>query len=62
MSSGSKVDLSNVRELLKIYTEIKTSLSTLELRDKANNTSYKVAPFFLACLLCLLLGLFIFTQ
>ncbi len=45
MSSGPKVDLSNTRELLKIFTEIKTSLSTLELRDKANNTFHKVAPF-----------------
>ncbi len=45
MSSGPKVDLSNIRELLKIFTEIKTSLSTLELRDKPNNTTYKVAPF-----------------
>ncbi len=45
MSSGPKVDLSNTRELLKIFTEIKTSLSTLELRDKPSNTTYKVAPF-----------------
>ena len=45
MSSGPKVDLSNTRELLKIFTEIKTSLSTLELRDKPSNITYKVAPF-----------------
>ncbi len=45
MSSGSKVDLSNVRELLKIYTEIKTNLSTVELRDKQTNLYHKIAPF-----------------
>ncbi len=45
MSSGPKVDLPNTRELLKIFTEIKTTLSTLELRDKANNTFHKVAHF-----------------
>ncbi len=45
MSSGSKVDLSNVWELLKIFTEIKTNLSTLELRDKLTNLNHKIAPF-----------------
>jgi hypothetical protein len=45
MSSGFKVDLSNVRELLKIYTEIKTNLSTVELRDKQTNLYHKIAPF-----------------
>ena len=45
MSSGSKVDLSNTLELLKVFTEIKTSLSTVELRDKPTQTSFKIAPF-----------------
>jgi hypothetical protein len=45
MSSGSKVDLSNVRELLKVYTEIKTNLSTVELRDSVNKHLYKIAAF-----------------
>ena len=45
MSSGFKVDLSNVRELLKIYTEIKTNLSTVELRDSQTKIYHKIAPF-----------------
>ena len=45
MSSNPKVDLSNIRNLLKIFTEIKTVVSTLELRDKPSNITYKVAPF-----------------
>jgi len=45
MSSNPKVDLSNIRNLLKIFTEIKTVISTLELRDKPSNITYKVAPF-----------------
>jgi hypothetical protein len=45
MSSGSKVDLSNVRELLRIYTEIKTNLSTVELRDFQTKIYHKIAPF-----------------
>ncbi len=45
MSSGSKVDFSNVRELLKIYTEIKTNLSTVELRDSQTKIYHKIAPF-----------------
>jgi hypothetical protein len=39
MSSVPKVDLSNVRQLLKIYTEINTNLSTVELRDSVTNIS-----------------------
>ena len=45
MSSNPKVDLSNIRNLLKIFTEIKTVVSTMELRDKPSNITYKVAPF-----------------
>ncbi len=45
MSSGSKVDLSNVRELLKVYTEIKTNLSTVELRDSVTKHYHKIAAF-----------------
>ncbi len=44
MSSAPKVDLSNERQLLKIYTEIKTNLSTVELRDSYNNL-FKIASF-----------------
>jgi hypothetical protein len=42
MSSGPKVNLSNVRELLKVYTEIKTNLSTVEL---INKHLHKIAAF-----------------
>ena len=45
MSSAPKVDLSNIRQLLKIYTEIKTNLSTVELRDSVNKTLHKIAAF-----------------
>ena len=45
MSSNPKVDLSNVRQLLKIYTEIKTNLSTVELRDGVTKALYKIAAF-----------------
>ncbi len=45
MSSGSKVDLSNVRQLLKVYTEIKTNLSTVELRDSITKNLHKIAAF-----------------
>ncbi len=45
MSSAPKVDLSNVRQLLKIYTEIKTSLSTVELRDSVTKALHKIAAF-----------------
>jgi hypothetical protein len=40
-----KVDLSNVRQLLKNYTEIKTNLSTVELRDSATKALHKIADF-----------------
>ncbi len=45
MSSNPKVDLSNVRQLLKINTEIKTNLSTVELRDSVNKECHKIAAF-----------------
>jgi hypothetical protein len=45
MSSAPKVDLSNVRQLLKIYTEIKTNLSTVELRDSVAKAYHKIATF-----------------
>ena len=46
MSSAPKVDLSNVRQLLKIYTEIKTNLSTVELRgDSVTKALHKIATF-----------------
>ena len=45
MSSAPKVDLSNVRQLLKVYTEIKTNLSTLELRDSVTKNYHKIAAF-----------------
>ena len=45
MSSNPKVDLSNVRQLLKIYTEIKTNLSIVELRDSVTKALHKIAAF-----------------
>jgi hypothetical protein len=45
MSSNPKVDLSNVRQILKIYTEIKTNLSTVELRDGQTKNLHKIAVF-----------------
>ncbi len=45
MASAPKVDLSNVRHLLKIYTEIKTNLSTVELRDSVTKALHKIAAF-----------------
>ncbi len=45
MSSNPKVDLSNVRHLLKIYTEIKTNLSTVELKEGKTKSLHKIAPF-----------------
>jgi hypothetical protein len=45
MTSAPKVDLSNVRQLLKVYTEIKTNLSTVELRDSVYKTLHKIAAF-----------------
>ena len=45
MASNPKVDLSNVRHLLKIYTEIKTNLSTVELKDVQTKSLHKIAPF-----------------
>ena len=45
MSSAPKVDLSNVRQLLKVYTEIKTNLSTVELRDSVTKNLHKIAAF-----------------
>ena len=45
MSSAPKVDLSNVRQLLKIYTEIKTNLSIVELRDSVTKALHKIAAF-----------------
>jgi hypothetical protein len=45
MSSAPKVDLSNVRQLLKVYTEIKTNLSTVELRDSVTKNFHKIAAF-----------------
>ena len=45
MASNPKVDLSNVRHLLKIYTEIKTNLSTVELKDAQTKSLHKIAPF-----------------
>ena len=45
MASAPKVDLSNVRQLLKIYTEIKTNLSTVELRDGVTKAYHKIAAF-----------------
>ena len=45
MSSAPKVDLSNVRQLLKVYTDIKTNLSTVELRDSVTKALHKIAAF-----------------
>ncbi len=45
MASVPKVDLSNVRQLLKIYTEIKTNLFTVELRDSVTKALHKIAAF-----------------
>ena len=45
MASVPKVDLLNVRQLLKIYTEIKTNLSTVEVRDSVTKALYKIATF-----------------
>ena len=46
MSSNTKVaDLSNIRELLKIYTEVLNELSVIELRDPVTKQLYKIAPF-----------------
>ncbi len=45
MSSVPKVGLSNVRQLIKIYTEIKTNLSTVELRDSVTKALHKIAAF-----------------
>ena len=45
MSSASKIDLSNVRQLLKVYLEIKTNLSTVELRDSVTKNLHKIASF-----------------
>ncbi len=39
MSSVPKVDLLNIRQLLKIYIKIKTNLSTVELRDSPARVS-----------------------
>ncbi len=45
MSYAPKVDLSNIRQLLKIYTEIKTNLSTVELRGSVTKAYHKIAAF-----------------
>ena len=45
IASAPKVDLSNVRQLLKIYTEIKTNLSIVELRDSVTKALHKIAAF-----------------
>ena len=45
MASNPMVDLSNVRHLLKIYTEIKTNLSTVELKEGKTKSLHKIAPF-----------------
>ena len=45
MSSNPKVDLSNGRQILNIYTEIKTNLSTVELRDGQTKNLHKIAAF-----------------
>ncbi len=45
MASVPKSDLSNVRQLFKIYTEIKTNLSNVELRDSVTKVLHKIAAF-----------------
>ena len=45
MASTPKIDLSNIRDLLKIYQGVLDELSVIELRDPVSKTLHKIAPF-----------------